>query len=141
MDETWKIYTYVKNGSEKTIRNGDTVYSVDGQVLPEDGNAWRLGVKEATDLISAGETSSDDLELRYEDGVFVTINRVKIPEVAEGEVIPVRVEFLETQNESMVSLIGCYHGNAVAGDGQPFVLLERILEDSNDGGEGDEGTD
>ena len=140
LDETWKIYTYVNENGLTEIRNGDTIFGVDGLLSSkEDGNAWRLGVKEATDLISAGETSSDDLELRYEGENFATINQVKIPEVAEGEVIPVRVEFLETQNESMVSLIGCYHGNAVAGDGQPFVLLERILEDSNDGGEGDGG--
>ena len=130
MDETWKIYTYVNENGLTEIRNGDTIFGVDGLLSSkEDGNAWRLGVKEATDLISDGETASDDLELRYEGENFATINQVKIAEVAEGEVIPVRVELLETQNESMVSLIGCYHGNAVAGDGQPFVLLEKILEE------------
>jgi hypothetical protein len=139
LDNTWKIYTYVSEDGEKKIVNSDTVYSVDGAVLPLDGNAWRLGVKEATDLISDGATSSDDLELRLGTDVLVTINQVKIAEVAEGEVIPVRVELLEVGNEALSSMVGCYHGNAVAGDGQPFVLLEKILEDSNDGGEGDGG--
>ena len=139
LDETWKIYTYVSDDGEKKIVNSDTVYSVDGSVLPLDGNAWRLGVKEATDLISDGATASDDLELRLGTDVLCTINQVKIAEVAEGEVIPVRVELLEVGNEALSSMIGCYHGNAVPGDGQPFVLLEKILEDSNDGGEGDGG--
>ena len=139
LDNTWKIYTYVSEDGEKKIVNGDTVYSVDGAVLPLDGNAWRLGVKEATDLISDGATSSDDLELRLGTDVLGTINQVKIAEVAEGEVIPIRIELLEVGNEALSSMVGCYHGNAVAGDGQPFVSLEKILEDSNDGGEGDGG--